>query len=154
MGRSHAELVALVKQMLRLHPDLERVLETPLPGSAPRWMPVDADAYRRRADAGRAAFHRYGPYDEYGDEGAVAGELQVLVEMGDGFREAAQIASAVTVHGAVVSATLEHYGEVADEEGEVAQVLGTLSRVWGPVWRRRAAPRGCRPGVGDPSRWR
>jgi len=44
--RSKAELIALIKQMLLLWPELEEILETPLPRTGRRRTPVDSGAHR------------------------------------------------------------------------------------------------------------
>src|SRR5262249_23428658 len=46
--RSKAELIALVKQMLRREPDLESLLETPLPAKGKRSQRASADVYQRQ----------------------------------------------------------------------------------------------------------
>ena len=51
--RSKADLVALVKQMLRQTPDLETLLVTPIPSAGARTPsgPLSTKVYRRQADA-------------------------------------------------------------------------------------------------------
>ncbi len=65
--RSKPELIAMIKQMLIRDPDLEILLETPLPGSRKRQVPVSPDIYRRQADR---AFRGYG--SEWGSGSGVA----------------------------------------------------------------------------------
>ena len=49
--RSKGELVVLIKQMLQLQPDLESLLEMPLPGSYGRSVPVNPEICRRQVAA-------------------------------------------------------------------------------------------------------
>src|SRR5438309_4729774 len=71
-ARSKAELIALVKQMLRQELELEWLLETPLPAAGKRQGPVDAAIYRRQADALVGG-------DEYNEWPALADVVQGLL---------------------------------------------------------------------------
>lgn len=125
--RSKEELIVLVKQMLRQEPDLDALLEMPLPAAGAitpdgQPAPVDAEAFRRQAEA---AFHptrssrrgRY--YDDYDDgpypDDAVA-KLDALVEMGGDFERQGAFAAAAAVYEAVSSVALDHYEEYNSED--------------------------------------
>ena len=122
--RSKAELVALVKQMLRQRPELELLLETPLPAEGnggrggKRRAPVNPETYRRQA----AAVFRHSDY-EWGGEGGVAGELLAIAAIGDGFAAQEDWAGAAAVYEAIASETLENYEMFHDETGELAEVV-------------------------------
>src|SRR5204862_750896 len=47
--RSKEELIALIRQMLRRQPDLEMLLEAPLPGAGRPASPVGPEPYRQQA---------------------------------------------------------------------------------------------------------
>jgi uncharacterized Zn finger protein len=79
--RSKEELVALVQEMLKREPDLESLLELPLPGG-PRPAEVSPEAFRRQAVA---AFGR-GGY-EWGAARAIADDLSLLMENADAYLE-------------------------------------------------------------------
>ena len=131
---SKEELIALVKHMLRRHPDLELLLETPLPtvptlgatadhqpaAGHQRRKPVDPEVYRRQA---RAAFRGLDYEDAYGAESGVAGELAAITEIGDAFAEQGDYPSATAVYQAVADATIENYELFSDESGELAGVV-------------------------------
>jgi uncharacterized Zn finger protein len=145
--RSKPELIALVKQMLRREPDLERLLETPLPGSRGRSKQASPDVYRRQA---AAVFRGYDPYDHgygygYGGSG-VADELEPLLDDADTFLAQGDPAAASAVYEGVADALSEHYETVDDESGDLAEVfarcvegLGTcLKELKGEPARREA----------------
>jgi hypothetical protein len=115
--RSKEELVALVRLMLRRDPELESLLETPLPGAGP--LPsADPETYRRQA----AAVFRGTVYGSEYERGA-GEQLGTLVEHGDGFAAAGDHASAVAVYSAVAGETLAHYESFGYEDDELAGVV-------------------------------
>ncbi len=119
--RSKAELIALVKQMLRQRPELELLLEAPLPAAGKggkRRAPVSPETYRRQA----AAVFRHSGY-EWGSEGGVAGELLAITAIGDGFAEGGDWAGAAAVYGAVATESLDNYEMFDDEAGELGEVV-------------------------------
>ena len=116
--RSKEELIALVKQMLRQQPELESLLEVPLPTGGRRAAPVNPETYRRQA----AAAFRRGDY-EWGAEAGIADELLAITAIGDGFAEQQDYASAVTIYEQVALEVLEHYEEFHDESGDLGEVI-------------------------------
>jgi hypothetical protein len=117
--RSKPELIALIKQMIRREPDLERLLEIPLPG-APRSTPTSPDLYRRQA---LAALREYDP-GEYRSAVEVGGDLEPIVEIGDGFLKNGDYEGASAVYEGVGGAVFEAYSTIDDESGEVGQIAG------------------------------
>ncbi len=140
--RTKDELIALVKQMLRQEPDLDALLQTPLPGAgaAPpdgRPAPVDPAVYRRQAEAafrsGRSRRSDRYDYDDGGwfDEGEIAEKLDALLSIGDGFARQGDYANAAAVYAAVSSTVLDRYEEynVQDElAGTVVTCVAGLGR--------------------------
>jgi uncharacterized Zn finger protein len=116
--RSQAELVALVKQMVRQRPELETLLEAPLPTPGKRRVAVRPDTYRRQA----AAVFRRGGYDWRAESG-IADELSAIAEIGNGFVVQEDYASAAAVYSEVSAEVLEGYEMFHDEEGELAGVV-------------------------------
>lgn len=113
-----AELIALVKQMLRQEPDLEVLLETPLPAVGGRRTPVSPETYRRQADA---AFRR-GGYG-WGVAAEIARELSAIEEIGDGFVQQQDFASGAAVYEGVSAAVLDNYETFRDDEGDLGSVV-------------------------------
>ena len=124
--RSKAELITLIKLMLRREPDLEVLLEAPLPAGQ-RSGPVDPEAYRRQAEAVfRQAGYDSG-YDSDYDWGSVveiAEGLRSILEIGDGFAEQQDFANALAVYTAVASTVVQHSTDYQDEEGDLHEVIG------------------------------
>ena len=116
--RSKAELVALIRRMLDRYPDLETLLELPIVGEGEP-PPVDADVIRRQVGN---AFSGIG-YDDWGATYGIAQQLLELVEIGDDYAERESWRDAATIYQIVAQETLEHYGMVDDEEGDLHPVV-------------------------------
>ena len=117
--RSKAELMVLVKQMLRQQPDLELLLETPLPvpGCCPA---ADPETYRRQA----AAIFRHAGY-AYGVVDDIAQALAAIVAIGDDFSAQGSFASAAAVYVGVLDELRGQYAAYVDEE----EVLPGVGRI-------------------------
>lgn len=116
--RTKEELIGLIKQMLSHQPELEVLVETPLPTEGKRHTLIDIESYRRRAAAAfRCVRH------EWGVEIGIATEMNSIVELGKGFAEREDYASAAIVYQAVSQEVLSHYEMFDDEEGELGSVV-------------------------------
>jgi uncharacterized Zn finger protein len=120
--RSREELIALIKLMLRREPDLEVLLNSPLPGARRAGEPARPEAYRRQAEL---AFDR--DTDEWGAAGEIADELEALVEDGKQFLAAKDVAGATAVYQGVLETVLENYESVHDEEGDLHRIVYACS---------------------------
>lgn len=111
-----AELITLIKQMLRREPDLEYLLTT----VSKLDMPVDPQLYRNQVET---AFRRAG--NEWGAASEVADELLVIKETADNFAQRHDYASAVAVYDAIVAGIIDHAYEYRDqdESGELEEVI-------------------------------
>ena len=116
--RSKEELIALIKQMLRLQPDLETLLEVALPGGNRRLTPVNPETYRRQVSS---AFRRGG--NDWMVSWRIATDIGISVSAGDGFLALDDCASASIVYQAVAQGILEHYEMILDEDGDLGEVL-------------------------------
>ena len=116
--RSKEELIALIKQMLRLQPDLETLLEVALPGGDRRLTPVNPETYRRQVSS---AFRRGG--NDWMVSWRIATDIGISVSAGDGFLALDDCASASIVYQAVAQGILEHYEMILDEDGDLGEVL-------------------------------
>ena len=132
--RSKEELLALVEHMLDVEPDLEDLLDMPLPvkqksadkKTATKNEPVkkniklDPTPYERQASSAfRAASRRYGwSYD-------VASNLDGIVDLGQRFLKEKGFVQAASVFQGVAQGILAHTEEAgSDEEGEILNVVG------------------------------
>jgi uncharacterized Zn finger protein len=116
--RSKEELIALVKQMLRQEPELEALLETPLPMPGKRQGPVSLEAYRRQA---AAVFNRAG--EEWDAVYGIAHGLHAILSIGDGFVAQQDWAAAAAVYRGVAEEVLDQYDSYHDEEGSLGGVV-------------------------------
>ena len=116
--RGKGELIALIKRMLRLQPDLETLLEAALPGGDRQLTPVDPETYRRQVSA---AFRRGG--DDWMMYRQIAEEVDGIVSAGDDFLALDDYASASVVHQATAREILEHYEMAYDEDGRLGDVV-------------------------------
>lgn len=120
--RSKGELVALILRMIRRVPELEVLLEAPLPGYGDAATTDDPEPFRRQA---AAAFAHTG-----GDWGAAVGisrELADIVMVGDEFRAAGNVPAAVAAYRGIADVVLEHLFSVEDEEGDLIDVLANCA---------------------------
>jgi uncharacterized Zn finger protein len=138
--RGKAELIALIKQMLRRQPDLEMLLDAPVPGGAGDGAPSDPEVYRRQA---AAAFRHHG--DEWGSAYAIADELQAVRETGDAFLGQGQWAQAAAVYRGVMQAVTEAGESVYDDEGELLGVARDCSEGLVRCLRAAEGPAGREP---------
>lgn len=111
-----AELITLVKQMLRRDPDLEYLLTTvSKPG-----VPVDPQLYRNQVET---AFRSAG--NEWGAVSEIADDLLVIKETADNFGERHDYVSALVVYDAIVAGVINHHYEYRhqDDAGELGEVI-------------------------------
>jgi uncharacterized Zn finger protein len=118
--RSKEELIALIKQMLRRQPDLEVLLETPLPVPGKPSTPVSPETFRRQA---AAVFRRVGYDYEWGALAGMADELGAVLEIGDSFLQQSEGGNAAAVYQAVAAEVMEHFDAYQDDEGTLIGVL-------------------------------
>jgi hypothetical protein len=123
--RSREELLALVLDMLRREPDLERWVETVLDTSpktatsgAAGKVTLNPVAIKRQVDA-IFANRSY----EWGEAAGIADELNELVEAGDRYAKAGQWANAQVVFSTIAAQALTEYDSLQDEEGDIDTVI-------------------------------
>lgn len=120
--RSKAELVALIEQMLLRNPELESLLEMPLP-TGEKKQPVNPKVYQRQA---AAAFDDAG--DEWGVEDDIARELEAMLDLARQFFAQADPLNAAAIYQAVTDEVLKHYAEYQDENGTLGGVVNDCVR--------------------------
>ena len=127
-GKSKAELVALVKQLVapRAGPGNSAGETRPeVQGRQAQGAAITAETYERQT---AAVFRRHsGGFDEYGDSDSgsqCAEELQPILSTGDEFLKDKDFAAAVAVFEGVLNAFIDHYDEeFQDEEGSLNEVI-------------------------------
>jgi hypothetical protein len=128
--KNHAELLALLEQLVQQQPDIESLIELlmelPLatttqersrPGKG-RERTLDPSTIRSQVDS---AFYNAG--GGWGAASRVASELERLCDIGRSFAEAGEWANAQVVYATIAGETVMRYEEVHDE-GQVSWVLG------------------------------
>lgn len=116
--RDKPELIALIKQMLVRHPELETLIELPLPVKGKRAKPADAAKLRREI---ANAFQHAG--DDWHAAAEVAVALEPLVQIGDDYAQLGDLRSAATVYQTIAQGVLEQYDRVQDEEGDLNGIV-------------------------------
>lgn len=112
-GRSKEQLIALIKEMLKRQPDLERLLDVPV--LADIKTPVDLDAFRRLLNSNLD--------QEYLDTEVMANDLATIVETGDRYAAGGDLVTAGTLYHLVLSEIVPHYENLYDEHGFISSEL-------------------------------
>jgi hypothetical protein len=128
--KSHAELLALLEQLVQRQPDIEPLIELLME------LPLAATTQERsKSGKGRertldpstvrsqvaSAFYHAG--EGWGAASRVADELEQLYDIGQNFAEAGEWANAQVVYATVAQETIMQYEEIHDE-GQLSWVLG------------------------------
>ncbi len=112
MERSKEQLVDLIRQMILRYPDLQTLVDRPVPGAAGE-APVDTEAFRREL---RQAIDRYS-YDEWG-ESSVDSAIFSISAAAERFASAGDWRSARAIYSAIVDECLNGSDSLGDDEGE------------------------------------
>ncbi|MBL8603504.1 MAG: hypothetical protein JNK72_16385 [Myxococcales bacterium] len=116
-GRSRAELVHLIEQMLGRHPELETLLTLPMPGASRGR--VDAAAIAREADT---VFAEHG--EAFGAEGPIVDQLAGLAALVGRFADAHDTLSALAVARGLIESVYRHLPEFEQHaQGEDLRAL-------------------------------
>lgn len=132
--RSKEELIALVKQMLQRDPDLETLLELPLPGGKRSSAKVDSKLCRGQV----AAAFRGGEY-EWGSEEEIALEVDATLDLGFEFLEQDDLENAAAVFEAVAEEVLKRFEEFSDETGALSELVGRAVEGLGTILKAKPA---------------
>lgn len=116
--RSQAELTDLIHKMIDRYPDLELLLELPLPGTHAKGKSIEPGVIQRQV---RHAFTGAG--DEWGYAGAAARELESVVDTGDRYAQHGDWLNAATVYETIMRGVLDEYESVQDEEGDLNEIV-------------------------------
>ncbi|HEU0115291.1 MAG TPA: SWIM zinc finger family protein, partial [Thermomicrobiales bacterium] len=139
-GKSHEELLALVERMVQQVPELESMIELPMPvAGAPSGEALDESVLRRQVEAafandggyygqeygygygyGRSSWHEF---DEWVSFSEVATDLRKLVDLADSYADAEQWRNAVAAYAVIAETTIPHLEEMQDEEGSLLDIV-------------------------------
>ena len=121
--RSKAELIALIQEMIQREPDLEMLLEMPLPGIEAGKKPLDAQVIRRQAE--HAFRSPYGDWEMgWGDPYEIVEELQSLFDLAGQYQAQNSPSNAATIYRTVTETVLDYEDAVIQEEdGRLGSVI-------------------------------
>jgi uncharacterized Zn finger protein len=109
-----AELIALIKQMLRREPDLELLVQA----KSKRQAQINPEVYRRQVET---IFRDAG--NEWGVEADIAGDLFEVKEVADMFAQRSDYANTALVYEVLIEGMLKYSSRYEDEDGELRSVI-------------------------------
>ena len=120
-ARSKEDLIALIRQMVELYPDLQALIDRPVPDQQSAHQPVDIEPFRREL---RRAVRTFG---EWGDRTAEHTVYSVS-NAARQFQDAGDWRSACAIYRAIIEESLldDHYP--VDDEGEFVMALNDVLR--------------------------
>jgi hypothetical protein len=117
--RSKEELMQLIQQMLARHPDLEQLLELSAMSRMDAGESLNPDQIMQQV---QRAFSAAG--GEWGDNAAIAENLQPVLDLGDEFLEQDDVRNAATVFQTLMESLLSYEDSLYnDERGDLSQIL-------------------------------
>ncbi len=130
---SKEELIVVIRRMVRRDPNLEDLVELPVPGG-PSARLLDAQIIRRQV----AAAFDVDPH-EWGVAFAVKEALLPLVELGDDYLQRDEYHNAALIYQTIAQGILDHEEiSLADEDGEMIAVANTCAeRLAACLWSTR-----------------
>src|SRR5438067_1110602 len=133
---SKADLLALIKRMVQLYPDLAGLRETAKQTTSsqnPQRLPFNPEFYRRQVDEIFYTTDR----NTWGSEGRAAGPLLRIVDIGDDYVKQQDYADAATLYDIIIRGILDNYdsfrwhpyeGDLDDVVEECVEGLGRCLR--------------------------
>ena len=117
--RSKEELVELILKLVERDPDLEPLVEMPLPGQGDDGPPIDAALIKRQIQRviGNMSY-------EWGASYAAASEINHVVSEGDAYANADDWRNAAIVYSTIAKEILGNYEDIYEEEGEFLYEVG------------------------------
>jgi len=109
--RDKAELIAIIQYMLRQEPDLQWLLQTPLPAASSRKTAIDLELYRQQVLAALSS----GDNQRRRKRGEVERRLTVIKTIADAFTAHEDYAAALTIYEVLVTEVIEHFNDYHDE---------------------------------------
>jgi uncharacterized Zn finger protein len=120
--RSKADLIALIAKMVARHPDLEMIVELPVPGQgAARQVKVETLRRQVRRALGTGGY-------AWNAAPEAARELLHIQAIGDEYAKAGDWQNATAVYETTLQELLEVYGQFQDEGGDLHEVANGCVR--------------------------
>lgn len=109
--REKPELIAIIQHMLRLDPDLQWLLTTPLPTALSRKSSIDPVLYRQQALAAMATEEN----QRKRKRGEVERKLTAIKTIADEFAAQGNYAAALTIYEVLITEVIEHFNDYRGE---------------------------------------
>ncbi len=109
--REKPELIAIIQHMLRLEPDLQWLLTTPLPTTSSRKTSIDPKIYQQQVLAAMSANDNQRKHKH----GEVERRLTAIKSIADEFAAQENYAAALTIYEVLVTEVIEHFNDYRDE---------------------------------------
>jgi hypothetical protein len=109
--REKPELIAIIQQMLRQEPELQWLLNTPLPIASSRKVSIDPKMYQQQVLAAISANDN----QRKSKRVEVQQRLTAIKSMADEFARQENYAAALTIYEVLVSEVIEHFNDYRDE---------------------------------------
>ncbi|MBP8972641.1 MAG: SWIM zinc finger family protein [Anaerolineae bacterium] len=119
LERSKEQLVTLIRQMIARYPDLQALIDRPVPGQQPGDQPADTEPFRREL---RQAVRTFGEWDDHTAE-------QTIYSVADAarrFEETDDWRSACAIYQAILEECLFADQYPVDDEGEYVTALASV----------------------------
>lgn len=125
--RTKAELIEIIQQMIRREPDLERILELPLPGLDPEGRMLDVQAIEMQVEH---AFYNHSLEWEIGaaEQYLIFNELQPLFELAEKFQAQNNTINSALIYRTIAEIMLRYEDAVVqDEDGWLINLVEDCS---------------------------
>jgi hypothetical protein len=109
--REKSELIAIIQHMLRQEPDLQWLVNTPLPTASSRKASIDPKIYQQQILAAMSAED----YQRKRKRGEVERRLTAIKSIADEFAAQKNYAAALTIYELLVSEIIDHFNDYRDE---------------------------------------
>jgi uncharacterized Zn finger protein len=121
--RSKEELIAILQRMLQREPDLETLLELPLPGIEASEKPLHVQVIRRQAEHAFKSSNAEWEMD-WGDPAEIVDGLQPLFDLAGGYQGQNNPGNAATVYQIVADTILDYEDAITqDDDGYLGGAL-------------------------------
>ena len=109
--REKSELIAIIQHMLRQEPELQWLVNTPLPTASSLKTSIDPKLYQQQIVAAMSA----GDYQRKRKRGEVQRRLTAIKTIADEFTAQENYAAALTIYEVLVTEVIKHFNDYRDE---------------------------------------
>src|SRR5438270_1548520 len=109
--REKSELISIIQHMLRQEPELQWLVNTPLPTASSLKTSIDPKLYQQQIVAAMSA----GDYQRKRKRGEVQRRLTALKSIADEFATQENYAAALTIYEVLVGEIIQHFNDYRDE---------------------------------------